>query len=90
MKKLTQEQFDLLIDKVIEFRKHPGLRLGQAMFNVFYFIDPDTATELTGTDADPFYSDEKIPQFLAAIADDETIQNFYAKQYMRVAVSGVA
>jgi hypothetical protein len=90
MEKLTQEQFDLLIDKVIEFRKHPALRLGQAMYNALYFIDPDTATELNGTDADPFYSDEKIPQFLAAIADDETIQNFYAKQYLKVVVEGVA
>ena len=49
--------------------EHPEQRWGQALFNVLREHDLDLARELTGTEADPFYQDERVGGFLLAVED---------------------
>jgi hypothetical protein len=44
--------------------KQDDLRPGQRMFNYFHTVDPDIANQITGTDADCFYFDGKMNEFL--------------------------
>lgn len=47
-------------------RRHfPEWRLGQAWCNVLRVADPAAYLELAGTDIDPFYRDDRVPDFLA-------------------------
>lgn len=43
-------------------------RAGQCLFNALRLLAPTLASQLTGTDADCFYNDNKIPAFWAALA----------------------
>jgi len=49
------------------------LRIGQAMFNRLYDVDPEFADSLRGSDVDPFYADdyedERVQGFLKAIEE---------------------
>jgi hypothetical protein len=45
-------------------------RFGQTCFNVLYKLNPDLATSLTGTDVDPYYDDDKVPEFLKRVRDE--------------------
>jgi hypothetical protein len=47
----------------------PEFRLGQAHMNVLRVQRPDLYDEVTGTSADCFYLDERVPAFLAWLAD---------------------
>lgn len=47
----------------------PALRVGQAFFNVLHDTRPDLAGVVAGTEDDPFYSDARIPGFLAFIRE---------------------
>lgn len=47
--------------------EHPQQRWGQALFNTLCRVDPGLGRELTGTGADPFYSDSRVGDFLVAI-----------------------
>lgn len=41
----------------------PEWRLGQAYCNVLRVARPDLYLELVGTEADPFYRDDRVPRF---------------------------
>lgn len=58
-----------LYDKTREYVS-AGLRLGQSMFNSLWEIDPNLARDITGTDDDCFYNDNKICNFLKAISKE--------------------
>ena len=45
-----------------------GWREGQAAFNALHEVDPDLANEIRGTRLDPFYRDDKLPEFFAAVS----------------------
>lgn len=52
-------------------------RKGQALMNALYMCDEELYTAITGTDADCFYDDKRIPEFTKAVEealdDNETI-----------------
>lgn len=51
-----------------EYRKQSLLlREGHALFNVLWDYDNDEAERILGTQVDPFYRDERIPEFLASL-----------------------
>lgn len=43
------------------------LRLGQWAFKLLYDSRPDVANIISGTDADPFYRDDRVPAFLCML-----------------------
>jgi hypothetical protein len=51
-------------------RERRGQRKGQAFFNVLYEMEPELAHRVIGTDADPFYDDGKLPDFLLRVAEE--------------------
>lgn len=51
-------------------RQHPTLRWGQAHFNVLHDVHPDLSARVHNTELDPFYLDERIPQFLAFVSSN--------------------
>ena len=42
-------------------------RKGQAAFNALHTLDPDLANMVRGTRFDPFYRDERVPDFLREV-----------------------
>lgn len=63
MRKLTNEEFNLLNEKVLAKDKH--IRSGQAYMNALYEIKPDLYNQITEEGLiDPFYNDDKIIDFL--------------------------
>lgn len=48
-----------------------GLREGQSYINSLYDISPSLYEEVSGTDADCFYVDDLIPNFLKFLNDEE-------------------
>lgn len=59
-----------LNDHVTESLKHfPTWRKGQSYFNCLWNMDTELANELRGSDKDPFYSDDKIADFLKAVEE---------------------
>jgi len=48
-----------------------GQRLGQALFNKLCETHSELAESIRTTEADPFYSDSKVPHFFAAIVAPE-------------------
>lgn len=44
-------------------KKHPELREGQSYMNALAEINPELYKKITGTEADCFYDDKKIPSF---------------------------
>lgn len=45
------------------------LRMGQAHMNALHQIRPELYEDITGTDADCFYNDEKIHNFMKFLND---------------------
>lgn len=67
---ITPDTLDAYLAEVAtEQDTNPHYRRGQCYFNVLYRLDPDCANAIRATTADPFYEDDNIPQFLAALSD---------------------
>jgi hypothetical protein len=64
----TFAQYQRAVEVVL--RQRPGLRKGQAFFNVLLELEPDVAHGLTGTAEDPFYDDGKLPEFLVRVVEE--------------------
>lgn len=48
----------------------PGIRAGQAAFNVLATHRPDLSEQVRGdTNLDPFYQDDRLPAFYAWLAE---------------------
>lgn len=56
---------------------HPSWRLGQAVFNLLYDLDPATAHKLTGTEVDCFHNDDKIDDFITAFKAASDEESFF-------------
>ena len=53
------------------FKEGAGtLRKGQCYMNTLAIMNKALYDEITGTDNDPFYVDEKLPQFLELVAKE--------------------
>ena len=64
MKKLTTEEFNKLIEISSNIKRdNHFLRLGQLYMNTLHELRPDVYEEITGTDYDCFYTDDKISDF---------------------------
>ena len=49
-------------------KDYPHERTGQAYVNALWFFDRDIYDRLHATGVDPFYDDERLPDFLYAVA----------------------
>lgn len=47
-----------------------GQRKGQSAFNALYKEYPQVADKVRGTPADPFYDDDKLPEFWEFVAKE--------------------
>ena len=55
-----------LYHKAHEYKEY-GLRKGQSFFNALYDVDPDLADKIRDTEIDPFYTDDKLNEFLETV-----------------------
>jgi len=63
MRKLTDQEWVDLVRKTVEYA-HKGLRLGQSYMNALSKVRMDLYEEITNTENDPFYNDDKIINFI--------------------------
>lgn len=68
MKETGMKHMDFL-NRVEKYREATGQRLGQAMFNILSDQDLQLADLIQSTDADPYYTNERIPKFLEILHD---------------------
>ena len=69
MKKLTDKEWvDLVKKTVVLYSK--GLRLGQSYMNALHDLRPDLYKEITETENDCFYDDDKIINFINFLTND--------------------
>ena len=69
MKKLTYEEFGMIMKIAFQREFYGEERLGQAIFNATYNNYPELADSLRATVADCFYQDSKIIHFIDAILE---------------------
>ena len=63
--KITNEQFLRVVSDAHQlYSRHPELRIGQALFNSLFDKHPEIAREIVETEADPFYVDGRIKNFV--------------------------
>lgn len=63
--------FDEYVVEASEYqRENPHQRSGQVYFNVLYQVRPDLSERIRTTDLDPFYRDQRLPQFLEFVANN--------------------
>jgi hypothetical protein len=67
MEKHTIEDLHYFVDECLI--EYPRWRKGQAYFNCLWDMDPELADELRGTYKDPFYKDDRIPEFLKVVEE---------------------
>lgn len=65
---ITFEQYLNNVQDIL--REYPQLRLGQAFYNGLYGVKPALAFLLLGTDRDPFYADDRCPEFLEFVEEN--------------------
>jgi len=63
MSKLTDKQWVELTKVMANFMSN-GLRVGQSYMNALRSVDEDLYTEITATDNDCFYNDNKVVNFI--------------------------
>lgn len=59
---------ELILHAVRYHAEHPEQRIGQACFNAVHEVEPEVANLVRGTTLDPFYRDERLPEFLGHVA----------------------
>lgn len=57
----ANELHTALSNAIIFRSEYLRFRRGQAWFNALHELRPDLANEIRGTDIDPFYNDNKLP-----------------------------
>lgn len=70
---MNLKEFSNLL-KAMSGNKDSCLRRGQFMFNTLYKHYPAIANRLHGTEFDPFYVDDRIPDFISYLT--EFISNY--------------
>lgn len=79
------DQEKLPIERVADFKDlllnyiktNPGQRFGQYLFNVLSLMRPLLADMIRGTEADPFYTDSKIKNFLKEAFDFDVEPSYF-------------
>lgn len=61
----SDDEIDTLHKRAMD-RRRKGERMGQSYYNAAYSMNPGVA-HLAGTNLDPFYIDERLGLFLAAL-----------------------
>jgi hypothetical protein len=61
--------------RAVRAKQKSGQREGQAVFSTASELFPRAARLLTGTLLDPFYRDDRVGEFLTAVAQYETDNN---------------
>lgn len=64
MSRLTNKEWIALTEKTIEYYYTGHLRFGQSYMNALAEINMDLYNEVTATEYDCFYSDDKIVKFI--------------------------
>ena len=63
--KLTNQQFLEVCGLATQLKAEtPELRIGQALFNALYMTHRELAKNVIETDADPFYDDSRVKEFI--------------------------
>jgi hypothetical protein len=65
---MTREEY--MMNALLQFEEYGGWRMGQTHWNVLVEFRPELAERLHGTELDPFYSDNVIPQYLRFIFEN--------------------
>ena len=66
--KMTPDEYVDYCRKVAITRPDfPDWRIGQTYFNVLRMLQPEIAEQFRGESIDPFYSDDRIPNFLSVL-----------------------
>lgn len=68
-------KYNDLILKLLEMPQHKELRRGQHLMNELQRINPDYYSIITATEHDPFYKDDRIPEFF------EKLKKLTANEY---------
>jgi len=63
MKLTDEETTKMWLSASNMYYKH-SLRLGQSFMNALHEVKPELSNQITGTDNDCFYNDNKVVQFL--------------------------
>jgi len=50
---------------------YPRWRKGQALFNAIYYVDPEIANKIRGSDIDPFHIDDNIEPCMKFLEEQE-------------------
>lgn len=72
--KNNKVDFDFLNQKAKEKELQENQRQGQALFNALSEFYPVAAKMIAGTSADPYYRNQKIPEFWNAINEYNTYE----------------
>lgn len=70
MGRLTDKQWIELTIITVD-TVHKGLRQGQAYMNALHYINKELYEQITGTENDCFYDDNKIVNFIKFLNSDE-------------------
>ena len=68
MSKLTDKQWVELTKIMVNFMSN-GLRVGQSYMNALRSVDEDLYIEITSTDSDCFFNDNKVINFIRFLND---------------------
>lgn len=61
---MTFNEFVTLLDRKSAHHRDMQWRAGQAAFNELYYVRQDLADKVLNTLQDPFFTDEKLPEFM--------------------------
>lgn len=64
---LTSSEVSRFWEVYCDIKRNPSQRRGQAMMNALAKVRPDLYDKVTGTEADPFYIDNRIYDFKRAV-----------------------
>ncbi len=66
--KLTKEEYSKFLNRVAFNLENKGeLRVGQVLYNALYWVNPEVALSIAGSEVDPFFMDARATAFLNKI-----------------------
>lgn len=71
MSRLTDNQWANLVRKTVDYYIKDNLRLGQSYMNALADINIDLYKQITATEYDCFYSDDKIVKFVEFLNNEQ-------------------
>ena len=71
MSRLTYSEWSNLVRKTVDYYMKDNLRLGQSYMNALADINIDLYNQITATEYDCFYSDDKIVKFVKFLNNEQ-------------------